>query len=1004
MLFKRDRAIQSLSSQVPSDLHAPDTVRVFAVMVDFQTDTDPRTSGDGKFQLDANPRVIDPPPHDSAYFAYKLIFLENYFRKVSNDQLIVKGELFGRVISLSKQMANYSPSNSNDNKKLADLVIESWRTVDSLYPTIQFSRYDAFIVFHAGVGRDIDLVSLLGFNPTPNDIPSIFLNLNSMRSLLNDPAFPGIPVNGGRFFIKNTAIIPEIETRVIESGARRDTLQLSINGLLANSFGSYLGLPDLFNTKTGASGIGRFGLMDVASIFSYSGLFPPEPSAWEKVRLGWVNPIVVSKDAKNVSLPAVGLPSIAQDTIYKIPINDQEYFLMENRNRDPQRNGQRLTIVQNGSVVIRYFAKDTTGFRLDDVSAISGNLIDVEDFDWAIPGLIGENDVFEGGGILIWHIDEGVISRGIATNEVNANPNLRGVALEEADGSQDIGQSYDILAAGSGTELGWPLDCWFDGNSSPVYKNRFSEDTFPNSNSNVGARTLITIKDFSKRSPIMTATIEIGDSRFKPIETFNRVLNANGKITHVSVTNSGIFLGAGNQVFAFQRSGGSKTNSSDGLLSTKGGQLGIAALDDVRKSILVGAQDSILFIWQVQDVTGDGIYDSVQTIRVPLRKKITTPPVFATLSLKKSIVVGDELGSIWQIGFDGAIEKETKLSSAPVTTLTQLPTPNLSRPTQMFIASGGRLYNDQTSVFLSDSTSWIIAAGASSFGNFVVGAEKGRNRVLTYNSSLSTKFFDVNLPDASIFSLSVADVDGDGSKDIILLSSRNLYVINRVGALLSGFPVTLTDSPRFVGDPLVADIDGDGRLDIVCTTSDGRVVAYDNLGNPKAGFPLQATSGGEGFAALFLTVRNKIGEVALSNSGAMRAWELNTSYNPTTVVWPQHLRDAEHTNVDQSPVVSPKPGPPEFLPRSRVYNWPNPVYSTTTQIRYYVADDANVTIKVFDLAGLKITELNSRATGGIDNEITWDVSHIQSGIYFAHVEAVGNGKTESAVIKIAVVK
>jgi hypothetical protein len=41
----------------------------------------------------------------------------------------------------------------------------------------------------------------------------------------------------------------------------------------------------------------------------------------------------------------------------------------------------------------------------------------------------------------------------------------------------------------------------------------------------------------------------------------------------------------------------------------------------------------------------------------------------------------------------------------------------------------------------------------------------------------------------------------------------------------------------------------------------------------------------------------------------------------------------------------------------------------------------------------------------MDNETIWNVGDIQSGVYFARIEANStSGKTEQAVIKIAVVK
>jgi hypothetical protein len=80
------------------------------------------------------------------------------------------------------------------------------------------------------------------------------------------------------------------------------------------------------------------------------------------------------------------------------------------------------------------------------------------------------------------------------------------------------------------------------------------------------------------------------------------------------------------------------------------------------------------------------------------------------------------------------------------------------------------------------------------------------------------------------------------------------------------------------------------------------------------------------------------------------------------------------------------------------------VYGTTTQIRYYTPEDAAISIKIMDLAGSKIAELSASSRGGIDGEVAWDVTKVQSGVYLARIEAKGASRSEVATIKIAVVK
>jgi hypothetical protein len=53
---------------------------------------------------------------------------------------------------------------------------------------------------------------------------------------------------------------------------------------------------------------------------------------------------------------------------------------------------------------------------------------------------------------------------------------------------------------------------------------------------------------------------------------------------------------------------------------------------------------------------------------------------------------------------------------------------------------------------------------------------------------------------------------------------------------------------------------------------------------------------------------------------------------------------------------------------------------------------------------MKITELHGQSRAGLDGEVTWDVSGIQSGVYLARIEATGGTGSHVAVIKIAIVK
>ena len=205
---------------------------------------------------------------------------------------------------------------------------------------------------------------------------------------------------------------------------------------------------------------------------------------------------------------------------------------------------------------------------------------------------------------------------------------------------------------------------------------------------------------------------------------------------------------------------------------------------------------------------------------------------------------------------------------------------------------------------------------------------------------------------------------------------------------------------RFIGSPIVADIEGDLKSEIISLTEDGRIFAIDGgSGKIISGFPISLGNGVFGSSLIFdyenklvfsgLTQSEFMGWFVSSTTGRIDWAELfGNNFNHSS------LSSASNTNTIN-----------EFFPTSRAYNYPNPVYDGETAIRYFVGEDSKINIKIFDLAGDFVAELNDDAQGGLDNETVWNVSNIQSGVYLARIEANGSsGKSESVIIKIAVVK
>ncbi len=1025
----------------------PETLRVLVAMIAFQEDTEPRTSGKGSFDLSVSAKkVIDPSPHDHTYVQNHMMFAENYFRKVSNSKLILQTTVLDSVYRVQQQMAAYSPlRSSTTNLEVGRLMQDAWHLVDSLSPGVQFQDYNTFIIVHAGVGRDVDLSSQLGFDPTPFDIPSLYVNLAGLKKMYG-ASYNGIPVDGGSTLITHSLIIPETESREVNTGLGISLLQLGINGLIVASIGSHLGLPDLFDTKTGRTSIGRFGLMDGQSIFSWSGVFPPEPSAWEKYFLGWISPITAPPGEVVYDIPAVGLAS-EPDSVYKVLISAKEYFLVENRNRDANRDGTTFTIERDGAIIQRTYFRDTTNFNAFDQDSIYGNVIDVDEFDWSLPGGVNSrtSELFDGG-ILIWHIDENVIDATYSTNAVNANALRRGVDLEEGDGSQDLGQSYGFISPGSGSEDGTPLDFWYKGNTATprVLSNAFTPNSNPNSLSNDFANSHVYIKDFSPRGPRMTAKIQVGDATVSPLPGFPKLVNKKFlynslAAAHPTSEPSQMFITTSNMPVSGEPTSGSSLYgwksdgstfdmlSSSGLIAqTTGSFVGTPVLGSIDPgyptSITIAeeldATPGVSF-WSLQDANNDSLGDLL--FRIPSFQILTTSVVkddtiLAVGGVHSSISFLTETGNGLSAGvlslsdtsatvgiclFDRNHNFIAVTANGLVGIVNPFVQPSdwtgkrqLSRPMASPPVSGWISTTMEKGIALAsrDGYVYLLDFGLNPSAGFPV---------FTGGEIL-------NAP-------ALADIDQDGQRDIVVFSGNKIYAINSAGAILDNFPITVQTSKPILTSPVVADLDANSTPDIVAVTQEGLVVAYDRRGKLLKGFPiLGGVNGGSTPAAIYLPEggHGPFGEVGLafaSDDGHVYAWKIGSpeGNSPAAWVrlWPQYMYDGQNTGLSEIPLL-PNSNP-TFFPESRAYNWPNPVRASDnfiTHIRYYIASDAKVNVKIFDMAGDLVAELNGNGIGGLDNEIDWNVANIQSGVYFAHIDAQGTGNSGSTVIKIAVVK
>ncbi len=1002
---------------------ASGTYDVVALRVEFQSDTSRFTTGTGQFidgPYGGLEPAVDPLPHDASYFQAHLDFLSDYVERVSDGKVEIRTHLIPEIVQVSKSMGAYAPTGPDADSdaelaKLAGLVDEAWLTADQHvgFDMGSFSpEKTAFILFHAGVGRDIELIGTT-LEKTPQDLPSLFFDRDALDRLgVGEVEFNGFPVD-------HSVILPRTETRLGTDFIADEPflLELSINGLLAASFFNFLGVPDLFDTETGESAIGPFGLMDAQGIFAYRGLFPPEPMAWTKYYLGWTDPMeLVNEGRQTVSLRAAS--EFGSSESARASISNAEYFLVENRYRDPEQNGLILRVRQNGAIVEQHVQNGDPEFNNATIEGfVGGVVIGVDNYDWALPGGLDENENPLNGGILIWHVDERRLRAGIPTNSVNVGAESRAIDLEEADGAQDIG--FPSGPFGPQAELGTPFDFYYEGNPVTVvtagggeirlYENRFGPDTYPSSETNGGGPSFIVFEGFSAPSAEMSFAYDVvGVDGLAPIRFENQ------PAIEDSIQSRGLTFGT---MSGITMSGEvpilySASSETAFVLTTATSHPSIAmpVVDESGMVTLTAPGDGSKVLQRTSLQSGTSASDWVVELPAASTGLESVSPLVRSASDGYYAVLSGPEETFLMEATASSAELRTVDGLGPLVGIAAAPS---EAAPGIFIA--GR----DGAGFLNSPRRWSYSIRPdAAAGQPVIGRDAGGMiGALTVPSNGSLLLL---LPDDDVLSIDVAavadrtssstevpgeslsshpvlvDLDRDRRLDVLVAYGSALFAFTQAGAVVSGFPKRL---PAPVSaQPLVMRFEGDDRWTILSAAQDGYLYAHD-LGGLRTGFPLEVGSTAD--ATPLVGADDRM--YAVSGTGAVKAWELPPVAD---IWWAERHRDGANSSL----VVldSPPTGPganERLIDPSETYNWPNPIEDGTTHLRIRTSRASHVTVTILDAGGGLVDELEfGQVPAGIPTEIEWEAD-VESGLYFARLTARSNeGNEETTVVKMAVVR
>jgi M6 family metalloprotease-like protein len=189
--------------------------------------------------------------------------------------------------------------------------------VDAVNGVVDFAQYDnnndgltePVMLVHAGRGAE--------YTSSVADIWSHSWSLYNAR-------------NYDGKFITSYVIMPEYWLTVSSA-----TSDMTI-GVFAHEMGhGFWDLPDLYDRDSSSAGIGRWSLMANGSWNGPAGLgeSPAWPDAWSRVRMGVASPNSITSSVTGQSFPRAHDNPVSVFKVASLALEDQEYFLLENRQR-----------------------------------------------------------------------------------------------------------------------------------------------------------------------------------------------------------------------------------------------------------------------------------------------------------------------------------------------------------------------------------------------------------------------------------------------------------------------------------------------------------------------------------------------------------------------------------------------------------------------------------------------------------------------------------------------